>query len=52
VDLGRNRMTIDQMERILDRRPDCGVAHSLPPHGLCLVSVTYSNFPPQNGEAQ
>ena len=52
VDLGRNRMTIDEMKGILDRRPDCGVAHSLPPHGLCLVGVTYPSFPPQNGEIQ
>ena len=47
VDLGRNRMTIDEMKGILDRRPDSGVAHSLPPQGLCLVGVTYPNFPPQ-----
>ena len=52
VDLGRNRMTIDQVGGMLARRPDCGVAHSLPPHGLCLVGVTYSNFPPRNGEIQ
>ena len=47
VDLGRNRMTIDEMKGILDRRSDSRVAHSLPPQGLCLVGVTYPNFPPQ-----
>ena len=52
VDLGRNRMMIEEMRGILDRRPGCRVAHSLPPQGLCLVGVTYPNFPPRNGEVQ
>ena len=50
VDVGRGSMTPEQIKDMLDGRPGDTVAHALPPHGLCLESVEYADFPPKDHE--
>lgn len=52
VDVARGNMSIDELREILDGASGGRVAHSLPPQGLCLVSVSYANFPPDGGETR
>ena len=47
VDLGRGRLSMVQLRTLLEEEPGEVVAHSLPPHGLCLVKVKYAGFPPE-----
>ena len=50
VDVGKGKLSREELKSILDRGGGKAVAHALPPHGLCLVGVTYADFPPKIGE--
>ena len=47
VEVGRGRMTSTDLRSMINGEPGGTVAHSLPPQGLCLMNVTYDNFPPE-----
>lgn len=47
ADIGRGRLSLDDLRTMIDNRHTDKVAHSLPPQGLCLVSVEYADFPPR-----
>ena len=50
VDVGRGALEPADVKSMLDGF-SCGpVAHTLPPEGLCLLGVTYADFPPKVGE--
>ena len=51
VDVGRGRISLDEYGMMVEGDRGQPVAHTLPPHGLCLMEVTYSDFPPIYGEA-
>ncbi len=51
VDLGRGALTMDDIRAMIDGGPCEAVAHSLPPRGLCLMAVTYADFPPGEGRS-
>lgn len=46
ADIGRGRLSPDDLRTMIDNGQTDKVAHSLPPEGLCLVSVEYPDFPP------
>ena len=46
ADVGRGRLSLDDLRTMIDNEQTDKVAHSLPPQGLCLVSVEYPDFPP------
>lgn len=50
VDIGRGNLSEAELQDMIDGKATEAVAHALPPHGLCLVEVTYENFPPEDGE--
>ena len=50
LDVGRDRIDISEFENIVAGKCGSVVAHSLPPQGLCLMKVTYPDFPPKVGE--
>ena len=50
LDVGRGRIKLSDFEKIVDGKCGGVVAHSLPPQGLCLMKVTYPDFPPKVGE--
>ena len=50
VDLGRGNLALAELRSMVDGEPGHGVARSLPPQGLCLMKVTYADFPPASGE--
>ncbi len=50
VDVGRGKLLLSDFRTCISGEAGDIVAHSLPPHGLCLMGVTYSDFPPNNGE--
>lgn len=50
VDVGRGKLSLDEFRLMVDRGPGAVVAPSLPPEGLCLMEVTYANFPPRVGD--
>jgi len=57
VDIGKGRLTLGNLASMLDGEcKNDGIARSLPPGGLCLLKVTYPDFPPeigtQNGSLQ
>ena len=41
VDVGRDRISLDEFSMIIDGGCGKAIAHSLPPQGLCLIEVTY-----------
>lgn len=47
ADIGRGRLSLDDLRTMIDNGQTDKVAHSLPPQGLCLVSVEYADFPPR-----
>ena len=51
VDVGRDRLSLEELKRMVDGGAGERVAHSLPAHGLCLMEVTYADFPPADGES-
>ena len=50
VDVGRGRLTLEEYIMMVEGVHGQQVAHTLPPQGLCLMEVTYPNFPPVDGE--
>ena len=50
VDVGRGRLSLDEYSIMVEGALGQAVAHTLPPQGLCLMEVTYSDFPPVVGE--
>lgn len=50
LDVGRGRIKISDFEKIVAGKCGEAVAHSLPPQGLCLMKVTYPDFPPKVGD--
>ena len=47
VDIGRGRLSTNDLQAMLDGGQTDKVAHSLPAHGLCLVGVEYADYPPR-----
>ena len=50
VDIGRSRLSKDDLQAMIDDGATDKVAHSLPAQGLCLVRVEYANYPPSVAE--
>ena len=50
VDIARGRLTVNDLQAMLNAGQTDKVAHSLPAHGLCLVGVEYADYPPRLGE--
>lgn len=50
VDLGRGRLSLDDLKAMIDGGKVGVAAGALPPQGLCLLKVTYPDFPPEVGE--
>jgi tRNA pseudouridine38-40 synthase len=51
VDIGRGRLSKDELQVMIDDGATNRIAHSLPAHGLCLVRVEYANYPPSVADA-
>ncbi|MDP6301149.1 MAG: tRNA pseudouridine(38-40) synthase TruA [SAR202 cluster bacterium] len=50
VDVGRGAMAIENLGQMIDGKETGATSRSLPPQGLCLIKVTYAEFPPKVGE--
>ena len=50
TDVGAGRLELEDVRKQISRAEDAPVARSLPPRGLCLVSVKYADFPPRHEE--
>ena len=50
VDVGRGHLSRDQFKAMLEGEDTEAVAHALPGLGLCLLGVTYRDFPPGTGD--
>jgi tRNA pseudouridine38-40 synthase len=50
VDVGRGALEPADVKSMLEADAGGPVAHTLPPEGLCLVGVTYGDFPPKVGD--
>lgn len=46
VDVGRGRLSQNDLQAMIDNAPTDKIAHALPAHGLCLVKIKYANYPP------
>ena len=51
VDVGRGRLRPAELKAMIEGEGDAVAAHALPPHGLCLLNVTYADFPPEIGDS-
>lgn len=49
VDVGKGNLELPTFESMIENQSGDAVAHALPPNGLCLLQVTYMNFPPKIG---
>ena len=47
VDIGRGRLSMNELQALIGNAQSNKVAHSLPAHGLCLVKVEYADYPPR-----
>ena len=47
VDIGKGKLNIEQIGLQIEGSADAPTARSVPPHGLCLVQVEYTDFPPE-----
>ena len=47
VDIGRGRLSMDELQALIENAQTNKVAHSLPARGLCLVKVEYADYPPR-----
>ena len=45
--IGQGKMLLDEFMNIADSTFRGAAVNVVPPHGLCLVEVTYANFPPK-----
>ena len=50
VSLGRGNITTADLTSMMEQRPGAPVAHALPALGLCLMKITYADFPPKAGD--
>jgi len=50
IDVGRGALDPADLKSMVNTTSGDLVANTLPPEGLCLVGVTYANFPPKVGE--
>jgi len=50
VDVGRGRLTIEDVKNMIEMESTDAVAHTMAAKGLCLMEVKYHGFPPRNGE--
>lgn len=50
TDVGAGRLKLEDIRKQISRAEDAPIARSLPPQGLCLVSVKYADFPPRYEE--
>ena len=50
VDVGRDRLSMEEFRQMVEWDASETVAHSLPAHGLCLMEVKYADFPPADGD--
>jgi len=46
IDVGRGVLDTKELRTMIDGVESGGVSRSLPPQGLCLIEVKYSDFPP------
>ena len=46
VDIGRGKLSIDDLQAMIDNEHTDKIAHSLPAQGLCLVRIEYADYPP------
>ena len=46
IDIGRGRLFHEELQAMIDNEETDKIAHSLPAHGLCLVRVEYTDYPP------
>ena len=46
VDIGNGKLDQIELKKMVDGNASSAIAQTLPPNGLCLVSVKYKNFPP------
>ena len=51
VDIGRGRLSLDDLQAMIGGEQTDKVAHSLPAHGLCFVNVEYTDYPPLSADA-
>ena len=51
VDIGRGKLSLDELKCMIDGGTTEAVARPLPAPGLCLMEVTYFDFPPKVGES-
>ena len=47
VDIGRGRLSMQELQTMIDDGQTDKVAYSLPARGLCLVSIDYADYPPR-----
>ena len=50
LDVGKGKLNIEQVGLQIAGRADAPTAKSVPPHGLCLVRVEYTDFPPKESK--
>ena len=46
VDIGNGKLDQIELKKMIDAKAGSAIARTLPPSGLCLISVKYKNFPP------
>ncbi len=46
VDIGNGKLDQIELKKMVDGEASSAIARTLPPNGLCLISVKYENFPP------
>ena len=46
VDVGLGRLTVADVEKMIEGKETTATARSLPARGLCLEEVKYAGFPP------
>ena len=51
VDIGRGNLSLEEFNLMIDGGRSEAGARSLGPEGLCLINVTYADFPRKNGES-
>ena len=46
VDVGRGKISTDELKQMIEGKQTKAIAHSLPAQGLCLIEISYDGFPP------
>ena len=46
ADIGRGKLSIDDLQAMIAGKQTGKIAHSLPAQGLCLVRIEYADYPP------